>query len=153
MPEPKMLYYNADGKRVKDDDPTAVRQYLEDDPTRPDSDERKSGIVRLDSWVDEQPERYYVDADGVEVPEGDPRAVKQYMSDDPAAPKAKKAPTEDKKVEGPGEDKTETRAERKARERASRAAEASGSGEPDADETAEAGDGEAAEGEAPDEEA
>jgi len=31
----------------------------------------------------------YVDADGNEVPEGDPRAVKQYRSDDEARPTVK----------------------------------------------------------------
>lgn len=42
----------------------------------------------------DEPTLYYVDADGNEVPEGDPRAVKQYRTDDPARPKTTKAKAE-----------------------------------------------------------
>jgi hypothetical protein len=35
--EPTLIYYNADGKRVKEGDASAVRQYLSDDAARPDA--------------------------------------------------------------------------------------------------------------------
>ena len=39
-PEPQMVYYNREGKRVKADDPDVAVQYLDNSPDRPDSPER-----------------------------------------------------------------------------------------------------------------
>lgn len=42
--DPKMQYYNAEGKQVAADDESAARQYLSDDPNRPDAPKSRSNV-------------------------------------------------------------------------------------------------------------
>lgn len=98
--EPKMLFYNAEGKRVKADDASAVRQYLSDDAARPDAAKDEEGRpVRMDA-PNPAPELVYADAEGNLVDEP-VTGGKQYDADDPrrpkvAATKAASKPAEDK---------------------------------------------------------
>jgi hypothetical protein len=43
--EPTLLYYDADGNRVAEGSETAVRQYLSDDPARPDAPGRSNVVT------------------------------------------------------------------------------------------------------------
>lgn len=62
-PEPKMLFYDANGKQVKEGDPAAASQYLENDPNRPDSPERKAHAEAQAAAVSgEAPEEFDLEA-------------------------------------------------------------------------------------------
>ena len=66
---------------------------------------------------DTEPVMQFYDVDGNRVDEGSPRAVVQYLSDDPARPDAKAitAAAEDKAIKAPAGDKaTKAQAEAKA---------------------------------------
>ncbi len=41
-----MHYYDADGKKVKEGDASATRQYLSDDPSRPDAKPAEDQAVK-----------------------------------------------------------------------------------------------------------
>jgi len=89
--EVQMHYYAAAGKRVKEGDPAAARQFLSDDPARPDApaDEKAdSGPKALGSPSGPGLTLYYYDADGNRVSE--PVAGgRQFTADDANRPDAK----------------------------------------------------------------
>lgn len=80
--EPTMLFYDASGNRVSEDDPAATRQFLSDDPNRPDS---KGSPLRGKRLGPDE-----ADA-GDEAEETDAKAVKV-----PTATKAKTSPDDTK---------------------------------------------------------
>lgn len=87
---PKMLYYNAGGKRVKEGDASAVRQFLSDDPNRPDAskEEREdSGAMRRLDPEQKATELIYYNAEGERVKEP-VSGGRQFSPDDPNRPDA-----------------------------------------------------------------
>lgn len=97
--EPKLLYYDAAGKRVDEGSAAAVKQFLSDDPNRPDApkeEKDESGAKPIgNSGGGAAPVLYYYDAAGKRVPEGDVSAVKQYGADDPSRPDVDAEPDDD----------------------------------------------------------
>jgi hypothetical protein len=88
-----MLYYDAAGKRVKDPD-AAVRQYLSDDPARPDaSAEEREGVgpFTLTPSGPKGVPLYFYDADGKRV-SAPVSGGRQFAADDPNRPDAADQP-------------------------------------------------------------
>lgn len=70
--EPVMLFYDAAGKKVSADSPAAVRQFLSDDPNRPDASKEEkdeSGAKPLSETGTGPAELLFYDAAGKRVSE------------------------------------------------------------------------------------
>lgn len=82
--EPKLVYYDKDGHRVPEGSVESVVQYLDDDPARPDSPQKKA-------------ERKAQTLTAAPAPEPEPEAVDDTADDEakaieaPAATKARKS--------------------------------------------------------------
>lgn len=88
MGDPKMLFYDAEGNRVADENDPRVRwQYLSDDPARPDAPKSKrSGVVESRATTEAEPVTV--------IPEAEPvvEATKVPATEE----KAQSEPTENK---------------------------------------------------------
>lgn len=114
--EPKLLYYNAAGKRVTEGDSSAVRQFLSDDPNRPDADKdekAEGGAKSLTTATDAPAELLFYDAEGNRVAEP-VTGGKQFSPDDTNRPDAGKSTPRAKAETQAAEEPAETTAEAKA---------------------------------------
>lgn len=122
--DPKLLFYNAAGKKVHEGDPSAVKQYLSDDPNRPDAsaEERKDTQIFGQGAGESEVPLLYFDAAGKQV-NAPVSGGKQYTADDANLPMGAKAPkAKASKPDAPAAAEEEPAAEPAAEEPAAEAA-------------------------------